>query len=54
MTGANVSKEEVIEYAAAWFRRKGFRKSHLRWKKSDGVFTKEFVIQGSSFSREAY
>lgn len=30
MTGANVSKEEMIEYAAAWFRRKGFRKSHLR------------------------
>ena len=54
MTDANVSKEEMIEYAAAWFRRKGFRKSHLRWRKSDGVFTKEFVIQGSSFSREAY
>lgn len=54
MTGANVSKEEMIEYAAAWFRGKGFRKSHLRWRKSDGVFTREFVIQGSSFSREAY
>ena len=42
MTGVNMTKEEMIEYAAAWFRRKGFRKSHLRWRKSDGVFTKEF------------
>ncbi len=54
MTGADVSKEEMIKYAAAWFRKKGFRKSHLRWKKSDGIFTREFVIQGSSFSQETY
>lgn len=50
----SVSKEEMTEAAAAWFRKRGFRKKRLRWRKTEGAFTKEFVIQGSSFGKEAY
>lgn len=50
----SVSKEEMMEAAAAWFRKRGFQKKRLRWRKTEGAFTKEFVIQGSSFSKEAY
>ncbi len=47
-------EKELIEYAKPYLKAKGFKKKSKRWTKDIGEFTISFLIQGSSFSKEAY
>ena len=47
-------KDEMIAYAKAWLKAKGFRKKNTRWSKDTGAFTICFYLQGSCYSKEHY
>ena len=47
-------EEELTAYAKPYFKAKGFKRKNKRWTKDIGEFTISFLIQGSSFSKEAY
>ena len=49
-----VPKDELLAYAKAELRSKGFKKRNDRWTKDTGEFTLVFFVQGSSWNKESY
>ena len=49
-----LAKEELISYAKAYLKAKGFKKKNTRWTKDIGEFTLCFYIQGSCYDNELY
>ena len=51
---SSISETELIEYAKKYLKERGYKKKNKRWTKMEGDFTISFLIQGSSYDKDAY
>ena len=49
-----LSEEELIAYAKAYLKQRGFKKKNKRWTKVVGNFILCFYIQGSCWDKDDY